>query len=84
MKREIELFSLFSLSKANLFLFNDSSNDSFKTIYNFVNITQSSARSLARYILIKSFIIFIINKIDRNEGLDISLIKARLYYRAKS
>ena len=77
-------FSLFLFSRVNLFSSNDSFDDLSKTIRNFVNIARSLARSLTRYILIKSFIIFVINKIDRNESSSILLIEARSYYRIKN
>ena len=74
------------LSRANLFSSSDSNppSDSPKAIRSFINIARSLTRSLARYALMKSFIIFVINKIDRNENLGISLVKAGLYYRVKS
>ena len=84
LKRKTKLFSLFLLLKANLFSPNNSFNDLFKIIRNFVNIERSLARSLVRYILVKSFAIFVINKIDRNEDSSVSLIEIRSYYRVKS
>ena len=86
MRREVELFSLFLLSGANLFSSSDSnsSNNSFEVIRSFVNIARNLARSLARYISINSFVIFVINKINRDEDSSVSLIEARSYCRVKS
>ena len=78
------MFSLFLLSRANLFPSNDSINDPPKAICSFINIARSLARNLARYILIKSFAMFVINEIDRDKSLSVSLVEAGSYYRAKS
>ena len=82
LKREIKLFSLFLFSRANLFSSNDSNspNDSSKAIRSFVNITRSSARNLTRYALVNSFAMFVINEIDRDEDLSVSLVETRSYY----